>query len=110
MSYSTHGGKRIAQRLGLPDCALERQTSNALARGIKREKFRGPLRKYLDWLWRKGQYQQAATDIKVYNDNIYLFAGPVLVTAWPMPSEYMEVKNGQEQRLPSYPKDGAVPS
>ena len=108
MSPTTHGAKRIAQRLGLPSNAVERQAANAYARGVKRVKIRGPLRKYLDWLLAKGLYLQAATDIRVYNDHIYLFAGETLVTAWPMPLQFMEEKNGQEQRLSDHPQDATV--
>lgn len=94
--YSSHGAERIRGRLGLPAKAVERQVGNALARGMKREKFKGPLRQYLDKLWRKGLAMQSATNIVVYQDNVFLFAGSVLVTAWPLPGRFLD---GKEQSL-----------
>jgi hypothetical protein len=98
-SLSSHGAIRGLGRFGLSDKAFERTVANARARGKKRECFYGPMRKYLDHLWRKGLRTQAATDIYVYNDAIFLFAGAILVTAWPVPRGLSDVK---EQRLSGY--------
>lgn len=103
---TTHSMKRVTGRFGLPDAAVDRQVMNALARGTKREKFYGPVRKYLDHLYRKGCNMQSATDIIVYNDNIYLFAGSILVTAWPMPNGLRD--HEQKQRLSYREKDASV--
>lgn len=96
---SSHAVIRGKGRFGLSEKAWMRTVSNALARGKKRECFYGPMRKYLDFLWRKGQRLQAATNIIVYNDAIFLFAGTILVTAWPVPRGLRDVK---EQRVSSY--------
>jgi hypothetical protein len=98
-STSSHGVIRGKGRFGLSDKAFERTVANARARGKKRECFYGPMRKYLDHLWRKGIRTQAATDIFVYNDAIFLFAGTILVTAWPVPRG---LSDGKEQRVSRY--------
>lgn len=93
---TSHAAIRGKGRFGLSEKAWARTVANALARGKKRECFYGPMRKYLDHLWRKGQRLQAATNIIVYNDAIFLFAGTILVTAWPVPRGLRDVK---EQRV-----------
>lgn len=85
---TTHGDLRVKQRLGLPAKAVAREVANAYARGIRREKFTGIFRKYLDKLHMKGVNTNTATDIIVHGNHIYLFAGTVLVTNWPVPKEY----------------------
>lgn len=83
---------RVKKRLGLPTKAIPRQVNNAYSRGRKREEFKGPIRKYLDFLWYKGRNTQAATDIIVYGNAIFLFAGRILVTSWPLPARFRRTK------------------
>lgn len=82
-----HGEERIRGRLGLPARAVERMARNALARGKKRTEFTGPLRSYLDKLYRRGMMENRATDIIVYNHVIYLFCNRHLLTCWKVPSK-----------------------
>ena len=89
---SAHGTERVRQRLGLPAKAVDRAVRNALARGTKRTEFSGSLRRYLDLLWHKGRERNAADNIIVYGQIIYLFAGDLLVTTWPLPPKYRNRK------------------
>lgn len=82
---TSHGHQRMRERLKIPPRAVDRMANNARIRGRNRTDFKGPLRKYLDFLWKKGQHMQAAEDILVYGNNVYLFAGNVLVTTWNVP-------------------------
>lgn len=87
-----HAALRIRTRLGLPRRAVERAASNAMARGRKRTEFSGPLRRYLDKVYHKGVADNAATDIRVYGQFIYLFAGPYLLTCWRIPAKFRPKK------------------
>lgn len=82
----------MRSRLGLPARATERAAANALVRGIKRTKFSGNLRRYLDALYHKGKRENSAQNIIVYGDVVYLFAGDILVTTWPLPSRFRGYK------------------
>ena len=87
-SVSSHGEKRVKMRLGLPAKAVDREVANAYARGKRRTEFTGLIRKYLDNLYAKGVNSGSATDIVVHGNNIFLFAGSILVTTWPLPPQH----------------------
>ena len=97
---TSHGEQRIRERLGLPVRAIKRAADNALVRGTPRTKFKGGLRRYLDMLLEKGKLSNAATDIKVYGGNIFLFAGEYLVTTWPVPAKFASDIRGVNGKRP----------
>jgi hypothetical protein len=108
---SSHGVERIRGRLGLPAKAVERTVNNALARGQKRTEFSGSLRRYLDRLWHRGRELNAAENIIVYGNTIYLFAGTLLVTAWPLPQKYSNAskRHGKDGNAKGLAQAGKVP-
>lgn len=84
--------------MGLPWRAVRRSAQNAYMRGRRRHEFKGRFRKYLDGLYEKGQATQSATDIVVYGDNIFLFAGNCLVTMWPVIDSVWRVENADGKK------------
>lgn len=92
---TAHGEERLRKRIGIPARATERSARNAKVRGKKRTEFSGPVRRYLDKLHYRGKLENKATDIVVYGQVIYLFAGEYLLTCWRLPNKFLKQTNAQ---------------
>ena len=57
----------------------------AFEEGKSHEEFSGSFASYLMMVYHK---QETATNMRVYAGHLFLFAGDILVTAWPVPSQY----------------------
>lgn len=81
---TAHGEFRLLKRLGIPIRSLERMAKNAYVRGKRPEDFEGSFRNYLEHIRRKTKPEHGhKVDVVVYGENIFIFAGRNLITAWP---------------------------
>ncbi len=85
MDVSRHAVKRIRQRLGLPKKAAQADVERALERGLKIEDCVGRLRRYLDYM----RHTHGDTcEFRVTPSAVYVVAGDVLVTVFPLPNAH----------------------
>lgn len=77
-----HGEKRFSERTGLPKRLVTKKAQEALKNGITHAEATGYLRKYFDKLFM--QYG-SANNVRVYNNDVYVFCGATLVTVFPLP-------------------------
>lgn len=87
-----HANKRLRERIGIPKKSAVGQVEKARRFGRSRLLYTGNMRKYLDLLWHRGQQLGGATDIVVYANSVYLFAGDFMITMWPLPKKFRERK------------------
>jgi hypothetical protein len=85
---SQHAYERSKERLSLRKSSTDRLARKAFDQGLKHTQTTGPLRKYVDGLWM--QHKQAS-NIRIYGDNIFLFAGNILVTLYQLPLELRRI-------------------
>lgn len=81
---SQHAYERSRERLSLTKSSTKRLARKAFDQGLKHNQATGPLRKYINGLWMQ---HQSASNIRIYGDNIFLFAGNILVTLYQLPLE-----------------------
>ena len=91
-----HGARRARERTGVPKSAVGRMAANALEKGLPHEDTSGGLRRYLDWLYVKGD--GGANNMRVYGDHIYLFNGKILITVFNVPPEYRKAAKHQQEK------------
>lgn len=94
MHVTKHGHNRIRQRAGIPKRAVERMTKAALEKGISPTDTRGSLKKYLAFIYAKGNGR--ANNLKIYANKVFVFDGEVLVTILNLPPKYQRLvaRNG----------------
>lgn len=83
-AVTRHAEHRTRERVGIPKKAVRRAAAKAITKGIKRTEAEGGLRRYLDWLYWRGN--GGADNIVVYGDKVYLFGGDTLITVLTVPS------------------------
>ena len=82
---TVHAQERGRQRLGLHRCALQRTADRVLAEGIKHSEVTGRLRRFLDRLYLS---HRPANGIRIHGEQIYVFNGVILITVFPVPTEF----------------------
>jgi hypothetical protein len=85
-AVTRHAEKRLRQRVGISKKAVRRAAAKCMTEGIKRTEVDGPLRKYLDSLYWRGD--GAANNIMVYGDIVYLFNEDTLITTLIVPAKH----------------------
>lgn len=85
MRITKHGGQRVRERLGVPKRAVERMAAAALKEGAQHSDFAGSMRRYLDAVFFD---YGTATNMRVYNQHLFIFNGETLITAWAIPAKY----------------------
>lgn len=91
---SQHALLRGRERFSLTKRSVKRLAVYAYKNGLTQEDCRGPLKRYVDDLWMK---EKDASNIRVYGDNIFLFAGNILVTLYQLPNELRRIANKLQQ-------------
>ena len=81
-----HGKKRSRERVGIPKRAVDKNAKTALEKGLRYEDTAGALRRYLDYLYWRGN--GAANNMRIYGNHVYLFHGEVLITVLNVPPEH----------------------
>lgn len=81
-----HSASRIKSRCGHAGKHVGKLVRKSLERGITHADASGGLRHYLDTTYLK---YRTATNMRVFANNVYLFAGRTLVTVLNLPPEYI---------------------
>lgn len=106
-AVTRHAERRTRERVGIPKKAVRRAAAKAITEGIRRTETDGGLRRYLDWLYWRGN--GGASNIMVYGDKVYLFNDDTLITVLNVPPAHMKQaarlmqkrrkENGMRERL-----------
>lgn len=86
---SKHGATRVRERLGVPKRAVQRMAEKAFTDGKKHSDYSGSFLKYLNVIFLE---YKTANNMRVYNQHLFLFNGETLITAWPLPAKFRNVK------------------
>ena len=89
MEITRHGEARLRERMGVPKKAVARLAERALAEGKTHGEFAGAIKRYLDGVFL--EYRNA-TNMRVYAQHLFIFAGEKLITAWLLPSKFRNRK------------------
>lgn len=84
-TITTHGSKRSKERCGLGKSATPRMAERALDQGLRHSEVAGSLRRFLDALYLS---HGNATNMRIWNKKVYLFAQSVLITIIDVPARY----------------------
>lgn len=86
-TVTRHARQRMRERRGTKGDAshADRIAERALADGISYKDVAGRLHRYLTAL-----HMQAGHEIRIYGNQVYVFADTVLVTVLPLPRRYEE--------------------
>ena len=79
-----HAIERASLRLGLNARAARRTAIKAFTHGVKHSEVTGELSRYLDRVFLS---HEAANNIRIYGEHLWLFKGPVLLTIFRIPNE-----------------------
>lgn len=85
-TVTKHALRRMKERCGLPKKACGRLATTALNLGIPHGSLRGRLRKHVDYLVLS--HAGRTSEIRVYGEFVYLFAGTTLITVLPLPNAH----------------------
>lgn len=91
-----HGKKRIKERAGLPNKAIQGNSDKALKEGIERTELSGSIRRYIDAIYWQNEFN--GKTIKIYGNMVYIFDRMVLVTAFVLPTKYMKIINNIKEK------------
>ena len=87
-AVTRHAERRTRERVGIPKKSVRRAAAKAITQGVKRTETDGGLRRYLDWLYWRGNGE--ANNIVVYGDKVYLFGNDTLITVLNVPTPHMK--------------------
>ena len=90
-----HAYFRAKKRLGVKPRSLDRTIDRIFDQGIAIYQTRGSLFQYLMRLQEKNH---AINQLRIYGDNLYLFADHTLVTVYQLPSEHQHTVARIRQR------------
>jgi hypothetical protein len=85
-AVTRHAEHRTRERVGIPKKAVRRAAARAITRGVRREETEGGLRRYLDWLYWRGN--GSVGNIILYGDKVYMFNVDTLVTVLTVPTAH----------------------
>jgi hypothetical protein len=80
-----HAKRRIKARAGINKRSSERLAEKAFMYGITHAELSGSLCRYIDGVYLK---YRKANNIRIYNHQVFLFRGTVLITMFPLPTKY----------------------
>ena len=85
VKVSRHAAKRTKERVGLSKKIADKNAQKALDEGITHAETRGSLNRYLNHIYFS---DRTINNVRIYQHNVYLFAGKTLVTILPLPQKY----------------------
>jgi hypothetical protein len=89
VTVSKHAKKRVKQRYGKNYQAIAEKAFNE---GVEHSKLKGSLKKHVDWLAMKGHSKgYKVTMFKVYNGEVFLFGGNILITVLHLPAKILRM-------------------
>ena len=90
-----HAEGRSRKRLGLNKKSVEKDSQAAFENGITHAEAKGHLKRFIDKLFLS---HQKATNIRVYNGGVYLFAQNVLITIVPLPGHLRKISESIQRK------------
>jgi hypothetical protein len=90
VKVSGHGNTRVRDRCGIPKKSVERLAEKAYLYGISHNETTGSLNKYITAQYFK---KQTANNIRVYNNNVFIFSGSTLITVLNLPRRFLKIAN-----------------
>ena len=87
---TTHGQKRITQRVGGAKHKTHIKANNALIHGITHAEATGLLKQYITDLYVS---HGTANNIRVYNRNVYIFRNEILITVLNLPPNLHKIED-----------------
>lgn len=87
MIISEHARMRMQERCGFDRKTGDQMAKNAFEQGITHGQTKGRLNHWISWLYLK---KKRANNIRIYEDNAYIFCGETLVTVIPVPEDVKE--------------------
>ena len=93
-----HAMKRTKERLGLPKRVSEKNAEKALLYGIRHKETSGSLHRYIEVLYWKNQ---AANNIRIYCNSVYIFNDDTLITVFPLPQKYRKTVDRLRKERPN---------
>ena len=85
-----HADKRIQERIGLPKRARDRIAEKVYRDGLTHKEATGRLHDYFTYLYHKNH---TINNIRIYNNQVFLFADTTLVTVLNLPSAHKNAVN-----------------
>jgi hypothetical protein len=96
-TVSVHGETRLRERAGLKKKAIPRMVQRVLTEGKTKDEVNGKVRDYLIEIENSKASKGISMRAFLYGSHIYLFGiEDVLITTWPLPSEYIKKKRPKE--------------
>ncbi len=89
-----HAYSRAKERLSLNAKSFNRLAITAFEKGLKHCETKGRLKRYIDSLWFK---HKTASNIRIYGENIFFFAGSTLITVHQLSTELKKHVKYQKQ-------------
>lgn len=87
LKVSNHAKRRVSERLNVSHKAKRNQLLNrALKYGHNYDEYKGD---FLDYLTIKKNRKKSNIGIKVYDNNIYIYQGKIVITVFPVPKKYI---------------------
>ena len=92
-----HAKKRVRQRVNKKYMDV---AESALMFGVNHDDLKGRLKKHIDRLsFKQYRYSANVSDYKIYNNNVFLFCGPVLITVLHLPGRYARLAQNLTKRV-----------
>ena len=88
-TITRHAYGRAKQRLGLKPHSLDRMIDRIYYSGMCTADTRGAVHRYLSALKERNLPSQRVNQLRIYGDNLYLFADQTLITLYQLPTELL---------------------
>jgi hypothetical protein len=95
IAITRHGAQRLHERLGLRKRSLWRITQRAFDEGLRPSEAVGALRAHLSALYLS---HRTANNLRVYGENVFLFADETLITVFSVPLELRRQSLDQQRQ------------
>lgn len=79
---SKHACKKAKERMGWKKSTICRMAEKAFQEGVSHKDTKGTVNRYITKIWNNNMN---ANNIKVYGENLYIFAGETLLTLYKLP-------------------------
>lgn len=93
-----HAEHRVRNRVGVNKQSVDKLAEKALIYGLTHKETTGRLHKYLTTLFLS---KHKANNMRVYNRQVFLFHGNVLLTVFPLPQNMTAMADKQQKRKES---------
>lgn len=88
LAITQHATDRGRERMGLPSGAIERLAQRAWKKGLTLEETAGSLNRFLTHLY---MTRMTANQMRVWNNQVWVFVGETLVTVFHLPRRFHPV-------------------